>query len=78
MKRSKTAAQLRHLKALASQQMAPKAIIMPIQNVADAAVDELGSVVETKTHQRWRWPALDQRTGLVWAYVLGTHPADGF
>lgn len=34
--------------------------------------EELGSFVGRKAHQRWLWHAVDQLTGVVWAYVLGT------
>jgi insertion element IS1 protein InsB len=78
LKRSKKAPPLRHIKALAIQQMEPDEIIMKIQKVEAAAGDEMWSVVEKNTPQRWLWHAIDHRTGLVVAYVVGNHQDDGF
>ena len=41
-------------------------------------MDEMWSFVEKKTQQRWLWHAIDHRTGVVLAYVLGTHQDDVF
>lgn len=43
-----------------------------IPKVAAAAVDETWSVVGTKTQQRWFWPAIDHRTGVMLADVFGS------
>jgi insertion element IS1 protein InsB len=53
-------------------------IIMKIRKVEEAEVDEMWSFVGKKTHQRWLWHAMDHRTGVVLAYVLGTHQDDVF
>jgi insertion element IS1 protein InsB len=36
------------------------------------------SFVEQTSQQRWLWHAMDRRTGVVLAYVLGTHQDDAF
>jgi len=47
--------------------MDPNEILVQIHHVEEAAVDEMWSFVRKKTHQCWLWPALDHRTGVVWA-----------
>ena len=44
----------------------------------EAEVDEMWSFVRKKSQQRWLWHAIDHRTGVVLAYVLGTHQDDVF
>lgn len=51
---------------------------MEIQHVEEAEIDEMWSFVEKKSQQRWLWHAIDHRTGVVLAYVLGTHQDDIF
>ena len=58
--------------------MEPHEIIMKIRTVEAAEVDEMWSVVGKKMPQRWLWPAMDHRTGVVLVYVLGTHQDDVF
>jgi insertion element IS1 protein InsB len=58
--------------------MEPHEIIMKIRKVEEAEVDEMWSFVGKKTQQRWLWHAMDHRTGVVLAYVLGTHQDDVF
>ena len=58
--------------------MEPNEIIMKIRKVEEAEVDEMWSFVGKKTQQRWLWHAMDHRTGVVLAYVLGTHQDDVF
>jgi insertion element IS1 protein InsB len=58
--------------------MEPDEIIMKIHKAEEAEVDEMWSFVEKKTQQRWLWHAIDHRTGVVLAYVLGTHQDDVF
>lgn len=41
------------------------------QRISSAQVDEMWSYVENKTQQRWLWHAIDTRTGVIIAYVLG-------
>ena len=36
-----------------------------------SALDEMWSYVRRKSNPRWLWPAIDQRTGKVLAYVFG-------
>ena len=36
------------------------------------------SFVEKKSQQRWLWHAIEHRTGVVLAYMLGTHQDDVF
>ena len=51
---------------------------MEIQHVEEAEIDEMWSFVEKKSQQRWLWHAIAHRTGVVLAYVLGTHQDDIF
>jgi insertion element IS1 protein InsB len=58
--------------------MKPSEIIVEIHKVEEAEVDEMWSFVGKKTQQRWLWHAIDHRTGVVLAYVLGTHQDEVF
>jgi insertion element IS1 protein InsB len=58
--------------------MEPDKIIMTIQKVEEAEVDEMWSFVAKKTQQRWLWPAIDHCTGVVLAYVSGNHQDEVF
>ena len=58
--------------------MDPREIRVEIQQVAEAEIDEMWSFVEKKSQQRWLWHAIDHRTGVVLAYVLGTHQDEVF
>jgi insertion element IS1 protein InsB len=49
----------------------PDAITVEVRRVAAAEVEERGSVVGSKAHQRWLWHALAHLTGGVLADVLG-------
>jgi insertion element IS1 protein InsB len=40
--------------------------------------DEMGSYVARKSNPRWRWHAIDHRTGKVLAYVFGRRQDDVF
>jgi insertion element IS1 protein InsB len=62
----------------AIQHMDPREIIIEIHQVEEVEVDEMWSFVGKKTQQRWLWHAIDHRTGVVVAYVLGTHQDDVF
>jgi insertion element IS1 protein InsB len=53
--------------------MAPSEMMIAIHKVAAVEVDERWRFGGKKPPQRWRWHALDQRTGVVIAYVWGTH-----
>ena len=44
-----------------------------VQKVDDAEMDEMWSFVRKKEQQRWLWHAIDHQSGVVLAYVLGTH-----
>jgi insertion element IS1 protein InsB len=46
-------------------------IIVDIQKVDEAEVDEMWSFVGTKTAPRWLWHAIDHHTSTVLAYVFG-------
>ena len=78
LKSSKKEPQLQHVNALAIQHMDPREIRVEIQPVEEAEIDEMWSVVEKKSQQRWLWHAIDHRTGVVLAYVLGTHQDEVF
>jgi insertion element IS1 protein InsB len=58
--------------------MDPDDILMKICKVEEAEVDEMWSFVRKKTQQRWLWHAIDHQTGVVLAYMLGTHEDDVF
>ena len=62
----------------AIQHMDPREIIIEIHQVEDVEVDEMWSFVGKKTQQRWLWHAIDHRTGVVLAYVLGAHQDEVF
>jgi insertion element IS1 protein InsB len=59
--------ELQHVNDLAIQHMDPREIRVEIQPVEEAEIDEMWSVVEKKSHQRWLRHAMDHRTGLVLA-----------
>jgi insertion element IS1 protein InsB len=46
--------------------------------VLEGELDEMWSFVQKKENQRWRWHAIDQKTGKVLAYVLGSHTDNVF
>ncbi len=46
--------------------------MVEIRRVEAAEGDEMWSFVGNTTPQRWLWHAIDQLTGVVLAYVLGT------
>ncbi len=50
----------------------PDALTGEVRRVEAAEVDEMGSLVGSKAHQRWLWPAIDHLTGVVLAYALGS------
>ena len=58
--------------------MDPDEILMKIYTVEVVEVDDMWSFVRKKTHQRWLWHAIDHRTGVVVASVLGTHQDEVF
>ena len=58
--------------------MDPSEICVEIPQVEEAEVDEMWSFVGKKAQQRWLWHAIDHRTGVVLAYVLGTHQDEVF
>ena len=58
--------------------MDPNESLVQIHKVEEAEVDEMWSFVGKKTPQRWLWHAIDHCTGMVLAYVLGTHQDDVF
>jgi insertion element IS1 protein InsB len=45
----------------------PDAITGEIRRVEAAEVDEMWSFVQSKSHQRWLWHAIDPLTGVVLA-----------
>jgi insertion element IS1 protein InsB len=60
------------------QRLNPSEILVEIDKVEEAEVDEMWSFVGKKAQQRWLWHAIDHRTGVVLAYVLGTHQDEVF
>jgi len=51
----------------------PEKIDVVIQRVEEAELDEMWSYVGNKANQRWLCHAIDHHTGIVLAYVLGSH-----
>jgi insertion element IS1 protein InsB len=60
------------------QRLNPSEILVEIDKVDEAEVDEMWSFVGKKAQQRWLWHAIDHRTGVVLAYVLGTRQDEVF
>jgi insertion element IS1 protein InsB len=60
------------------QRLNPSEILVEIDKVEEAEVDEMWSFVGKKAQQRWLWHAIDHRTGVVLAYVLGTRQDEVF
>ncbi|HJW28438.1 MAG TPA: IS1 family transposase [Saprospiraceae bacterium] len=48
-------------------------VIVKIQRVDEAELDEMWSYVGNKSNQRWLWHAIDHASGKVLAYVMGDH-----
>jgi insertion element IS1 protein InsB len=63
---------------VAIQYREPNEILVQIHKVEEAEVDEMWSFVAKKSQQRWLWHAIDHQTGVVLAYVLGTHQDEVF
>jgi IS1 family transposase/transposase-like protein len=49
----------------------PDDVLVDIQRVESAELDEMWSYVGNKDNQRWLWHAIDHNTGKVLAYVFG-------
>jgi insertion element IS1 protein InsB len=60
------------------QRLNPSEILVEIDKVEEAEVDEMWSFVGKKAQQRWLWHAIDHRAGVVLAYVLGTRQDEVF
>ena len=58
--------------------MNPEAILLELQRVDEAEVDEMWSYVGNKKEQRWLWHAIDHHTGAVLAYVFGRRKDEVF
>jgi insertion element IS1 protein InsB len=56
----------------------PDTITVEVRRVEAAEVDEMGSFVGSKAHQRWVWHAIDHLTGVVLASVFGNRADAGF
>jgi hypothetical protein len=78
LRRYKKEPQLQHVNDGAIQPLEPRESWVEIQPVEEAELDEMWSVVEKKSHQRWLWHAIDHQTGVVLAYVLGARQDDVF
>ncbi len=48
-------------------------VIVKIQRVDEAELDEMWSYVGSKDNPRWLWHAIDHESGKVLAYVFGDH-----
>ena len=51
----------------------PSKVIVRIQRVDEAELDEMWSYVGSKDDPRWLWHAIDHESGKVLAYVFGDH-----
>jgi insertion element IS1 protein InsB len=49
----------------------PDNVVVDIQRVESAELDEMWSYVGSKGNQRWLWHAIDHDTGEILAYVFG-------
>jgi len=59
-------------------QIHPEAVEVEIHKVEAAEMDEMWSFVGKKEQQRWLWHAIDHTSGVILAYVCGTHEDDVF
>ena len=55
------------------ERLNPNDVIVDIQKVEEAELDEMWSYVGNKEHPRWLWHAIDHASGEVLAYVMGDH-----
>ena len=55
----------------------PDALTGEVRRVEAAEVDEMGSFVQSKAHQRWLWHASDHLTGVVLASAVGSRADTG-
>jgi insertion element IS1 protein InsB len=53
------------------ERLDPNNVIVYIQKVEDAELDEMWSYVGNKDQQRWLWHAIDHASGEILAYVFG-------
>lgn len=53
------------------ERLNPSNIVVAVQKVEDAELDEMWSYVGNKEHQRWLWHAIDHDCGEILAYVFG-------
>ena len=53
------------------ERLDPTHVIVDIQKVEEAELDEMWSYVGHKDQPRWLWHAIDHATGEVLAYVFG-------
>ncbi|MFO1433966.1 MAG: IS1 family transposase [Candidatus Competibacteraceae bacterium] len=51
----------------------PTKVIVKIQRVGEAELDEMWSCGGSKDNPRWLWHAIDPASGKVLAYVFGDH-----
>ncbi len=51
--------------------MNPNDIVVDIQKVEEAELDEMWSYVGSKERPRWLWHAIDPASGEILAYVFG-------
>ena len=51
----------------------PSKVIVNIQRVDEAELDEMWSYVGNKDNPRWLWHGIDHESGKVLAYVFGDH-----
>jgi len=53
------------------ERLNPNDVIVDIQKVEEAELDEMWSYVGNKHHPRWLWHAIDHTSGEILAYVFG-------
>ena len=53
------------------ERLNPNDVIVDIQKVEEAELDEMWSYVGNKDHPRWLWHAIDHTSGEILAYVFG-------
>ena len=60
------------------ERLHPNHVVVVLERVDEAEVDEMWSFVGKKKEPRWLWHALDHRTGKVLAYVFGRRKDEVF
>jgi insertion element IS1 protein InsB len=74
----KKGSQLHRINHVAINQWHHEDVHVSIEKVEAVEVDAMWSDVGNKTQQRWLWHAIDHRTGVILADVLGQRQDEVF